>query len=97
MTVETKYVIAPEDILAIRFECAKCHASTSIPASPSASVYASELAGAACQSCHTPWNITPNSAEHKALTQFVSALDAITKGLQGRSLMLRLEVKGIQP
>lgn len=98
MTIETKCVVAPEDILAVRFECAKCHTSISIPIGAGVAVHASDASGGMCSFCHTPWQITPNSAEHKALVQFAAGLESIAAHLQGRTLMLRLEVKGpLQP
>jgi hypothetical protein len=98
MTIETKCVIDPEDILAVRFECAKCHASISVPIENGLSEYARDTAARSCNFCHASWEITPNSAEHKALLQFALGLETIAASMKGRPLKLRLEVKGpIQP
>jgi hypothetical protein len=94
MTLETKLVIDPEDVLAIRFECAKCHASTSVPIKSGLAEYATNTAASACRFCHAPWDITPNSAEHKALLQFALGLEGIAANMQGRTLKLKLEIKG---
>jgi hypothetical protein len=98
VTIETKCVIDPEDVLAVRFECAKCHASISVPIKTGLSEYAGNIAAKSCNFCHTPWEITPNSAEHTALLQFALGLETIASNMKGRPLKLRLEVRGpIQP
>lgn len=93
MTIETKVVVDPEDILAVRFECANCHASVSVPIKAGLSSFAQSIPTSPCSFCHTPWEITPNSAEHKALFQFALGLEGIAENMQGRPLRLKLEVK----
>jgi hypothetical protein len=95
MTIETKYVISPEDILAVRFECAKCCASIAVPINKGLSEYAGNVAAKSCNFCHTPWEITPNSAEHRALMLFAEGLEGLAANLQGRPLKLKIEVKGV--
>jgi len=74
MTLETKLIVGPEDILAIRFECSNCHASVSIPIGNGLASHISELGGTSCAVCRNPWQIAHNSAEQRTLLQFANGL-----------------------
>ncbi len=91
--MESKYVIGLKDIQAIRFECGDCHASVSVPLRKGMSEYAQETTTKGCCSvCHRVWEITPNSAEHKAFLQFVAGVEGIVAAMDKKYLHLKLEV-----
>ena len=94
MTAESKWLIDPEDILAVRFECGNCRAAVSVPIKAGISTQVNGIAAGSCRFCKTPWEITPNSAEHKALQQFAAGLEEIAATMEGRPLKVRLEVRG---
>jgi hypothetical protein len=94
MMFEKKCLVEPSDIVAVHFECRQCGAAIVVPiAAGGLTEQANRLAASSCQFCHTPWEFTPNSNEHKLLRDFASALEQIAAQLKGRNLKLNLEIK----
>ncbi len=94
MTIETRYTVNVDDLLTVRFECTKCHSSTSVPVKTGLSEYVQRLGGQVCGVCHTPWNIVSDGAEHKAIFQFAMGLETIASFMEGRGLEIKIEVRG---
>lgn len=93
MTFEKKCLVESADIVAIHFECDNCHAAVVVPIKAGVSNYAADSAGRSCQFCHTPWEISPNSEEHKVIVKFSQSLESIAAKLEGRKLKLKIEIK----
>ncbi len=97
MTFEKKCLVEVADIVAVHFECDHCHASTVVPISAvtpgGVSNYASDSAAKSCQFCGTPWEISPNSSEHKIIVKFAQSLEVVAASMEGRKLKLKLEIK----
>ena len=94
MTVETKTLFEPSDIIAVQFECEDCHASNVILIGKgAATLFVQEKVMGSCPHCHTPFGIQPNSQEHKTLFMFVSSLEVIAANMNGRKLKLKVEIR----
>jgi hypothetical protein len=93
MTFEKKSFFEPSDILAVRFECDKCHASITVPIGKGAATHAADIAGGSCRFCRTVWNLPPNSTDHKNILGFVSSLEQISASMNGCNLKLKVEIK----
>ncbi len=97
MTFEKQCLIEASDIVAVHFECAHCRASMVVPISDiiagGVSNYASDTAAKACQFCKTPWEISPNSEEHKVIVKFAQSVEMLAVKMEGRKLKLKLEIK----
>ena len=92
MTFEKKCLVEPSDIIAVQFECAQCHGSTTVPIASGVSEHAKRLVMDVCKLCQTPWGLLPNSAEHRALCDFAYAIEGIAKQMEGRNVRLKLEI-----
>jgi hypothetical protein len=93
MTFEKKCFIEIGDVLAVHFECAKCHAATVVPIHGGITEQAQSLVSGSCRFCRTPWGFLPNTPEHQLLIEFTSSLEQLAAHLKGRNLKLRLEVE----
>jgi hypothetical protein len=93
MTFEKKCFVQPNDIIAVHFTCAQCGAATVVPIAGGVTEQARRVAASGCQFCHTPWGFHPGSNEHKLLCDFASAIEQIAPYLNGRNLILKLEIK----
>jgi len=94
MTFEKKCLFEPSDVVAVHFECDHCHAAIVVPiVGGGIGNFASDSAAKSCQFCHTPWEISPNSEEHKVLVKFATSLESLSTTLKGRHLKLKLEVR----
>ncbi len=73
MTIQAKHFIEPSDIIAVRFECNKCHATVSMAISPDIRLDALAM----CPNCQKPWLAIPGTDD---LTEVVKEfIDAIVK------------------
>jgi hypothetical protein len=67
MTSQTKYFIDVSDIIALRFECKHCHATTSLPISSDIRIESLR----ACPNCNEPWARMNESSIEIAIKKFV--------------------------
>lgn len=93
MTFDKKCLVEASDVVAVHFECNECHASIVVPIKAGVSNYAGNSADGSCMFCHTPWGISPQSAEHKTIFAFAQSLEKLAATMEGRHLKLKLEIK----
>jgi len=91
MSFETKCFFEIGDILALCFHCKKCGAGNVRPVRTLSGDWGA-LVTNPCPNCHTPSGIQPNTQEGTAFLSFIEALVKMTGAVNGRNLVLRLEV-----
>ena len=78
MTSQTKHLIEPSDIIALRFECKHCHASLT--------VLAGDLENRnlqVCPNCKRGWALLSETSYEAAFSEFVAVLARLTHVLYG--------------
>lgn len=93
MTTQTKKFIEPSDILSLRLECAKCHATLLLPISGEIEVKRLYV----CPNCERPWVRLPSGATAElAIADCVTHIKTLTGMLSGgqyNGFSLSLEIK----
>ena|SRR5271157_1457411 len=86
MTLETKFFLDLEDILAVHLRCSGCGISSLFPLS--------KLSHAPyeCPHCRVDW-VLPQTSEETKISAFLSSLKGISDAMRGRSFKLTLEIK----
>jgi hypothetical protein len=88
MTIEHRMIFAVSDVLAIRMECARCHAAVSCKLDQTISVPDE------CPGCHQTWRDRAfPQAENQVLERLISAIKAMreVEHASGMRYGLRLE------
>ena len=93
MTFEKKCFIETSDILAVRYECSKCHVAFTVPIAQLDPNEAASFANTKCAYCQEPSGFAPNTQEIRTLLGFITALKNISGTMVGRNLKLRLDIK----
>jgi DNA-directed RNA polymerase subunit RPC12/RpoP len=95
MKFEHRCLVELSDILAIQYECARCHAATIVPVEniPTPQQLLMKYVEKTCPYCQTEWGMDRNTSEFEKFTQFNSLLREIAEKMKGRNLTLRLEIK----
>ena len=103
MTAQTKYFIAPADIIAVRLECGKCGTSVCIGISPEVEFDSLVM----CPTCRTAWLAFPGNGAStlvpqvkqfsQAIKSMADAMGVWDKGMETLNLpkfTITVEIKG---
>jgi hypothetical protein len=93
MTFENKCFIEPRDILAVRFRCSKCKATSTIPLDKVTSASLQVQLMRNCVHCDAPSAFTIGTTEMENFIKFNVMLAGMTESLRGRPFEYGFEVE----
>ncbi len=89
VTLEKKYILDLDDILAIHLDCngpKGCHVRSSFPLSKLTRMPYE------CPHCHADW-VLPQTGAEQALSAFISSLRGAADAVKGQRFKLNLEIR----
>jgi hypothetical protein len=93
MTFEKKCFVRPEDILAVRFQCTGCKASTSIPIDKLLSGDIGLAITRVCPHCKTPSGFPYGTSEMEHFINFNLILGGLKEMMKGRGVEYGFEIE----
>jgi hypothetical protein len=95
MTIETRATIRPDDILAVEYECPKCHAKSVRPIThPIKNDGRSNVIPHQCGNCTAAW-IADGSRTAEDLTTLLNLIAIFREGDGSLPFVMRFEISGL--
>jgi hypothetical protein len=93
MTLEKKFFISPEDIVAVRFTCANCHSAVILPVGKIPNGDIGILVTRNCPHCRTPSGLNQGTRDMENVITFGLLLAGLVDNLKGKKLELSFEIE----
>jgi hypothetical protein len=93
MTIEKKVFVSPQDIVAVKFACAKCHGAVILPIEKIPDGDIGILVTRNCPHCRTPSGLNQGTTEMEHVITFNLLLARLVDHLKGKNLELSFEVE----
>jgi len=93
MTFEKQCLIETGDIIAVRYECVKCHAAIVVPIEKLNGEQLATYSVSTCVYCREPSKFEMGTNEIIVFANFIDSLKQIREVMKGRGRKLQLQIK----